>query len=136
MDDEILKALLLPWWKVPVYVLAAAFAITTVKVAIKFDINTWLAAREKAKRQRDHQKQVEKCSHVWTLYENSQYSICNKCMVYIATSTLLVARYSDTPPTIAGEMHGAYLRPGEGSLFATHWVSGSQGNRWRWPWKS
>ena len=50
MDAEIAKELFLPWWKIPVYALVVALAITTVRIGIKFDVNVWIAARNPAEK--------------------------------------------------------------------------------------
>ena len=130
MDAEIAKELFLPWWKIPVYALVVALAITTVRIGIKFDVNVWIAARRSNRVRRERMRFVEECVHTWTLYPTSQYSICNKCMAYIATATLFTARELGEPkPVIIGERHGVDINPGEGSVLVVGWTGGSRGMR-------
>ena len=127
MDAEVIKALLLPWWKVPVYILSIAVAVTTIRIGIKFDVNDWMATRRSHKILQDNMKAVKSCCHAWTLYHSSQYSVCNSCMALIATSTLLAAFHSggNYRPIIFGERHGVSINTRKGSIVVSDWGGGS-----------
>ena len=49
MDNSIVGALILPWWKMILYILALALAIVTVRISVKFDVNAWLQSGKIAK---------------------------------------------------------------------------------------
>lgn len=86
-----MEELLLPWWKVPIYILSALIGIAAIRLTLKFDINEWSRERRKQKQLKSQWKRIENCGHTWTLYEHSEYSQCSKCMVLISTTILLTA---------------------------------------------
>ena len=71
---------------------ASALAIfVSVRIGVRFDVNTWIENRAQAKQSEERWKLIETCAHMWTLYPVSPYSRCNACPVLIATSTLSFA---------------------------------------------
>ena len=123
MEPELLNELLSPWWRLPLSITVTVFAVVVgaigVKLAIKFDINVWLQDRRSAKAFKARKKHADRCRHMWTLYHASPFSLCNLCLAYIATSTLLL--YFDSPEVIiVGENWGYLLKPAAGSVVAMH----------------
>ena len=43
------EELLVPWWKIPVYVLVATFSVVAIRFTVKLDMNEWLKQRRKIK---------------------------------------------------------------------------------------
>ena len=60
-----------------------------IPVNIKLDFNNWVQDRRQAKIANRHRKLVDRCKHTWTLYPQSQFSMCNKCLGLISTPTLM-----------------------------------------------
>lgn len=60
-----------------------------IRINIKFDFNKWVQDRRQAKIANRHRKLVDRCKHTWTLYPQSQFSICNKCLGLISTPVLM-----------------------------------------------
>lgn len=117
VESTLLEQLLIPWWKPVVYVVTLAIATVTIRFSIKFDFNEWQKNRQRERRTKEQQKAVERCSHVWTLYPHSQYSICNICQVLHSTSTLMALRGSPGI-VIAGERYGMDIKAEAGALIA------------------
>ena len=112
MDNSIVGALILPWWKMILYILALALAIVTVRISVKFDVNAWLQSGKIAKDNKRRVVDADNCPHLWTVYHSSPYSRCNLCQAWIATSTLLLARvYFEPKPIIAGESYSLLVSP-------------------------
>ena len=119
MDPTLLNELVSPWWK-PIVFTAAMFliiiaGIIVVRVTIKFDLNVWLQDRRDAKALKNRIKQADQCGHMWTLYRNSPFSLCNLCQAHIATSTLLLVR-SHPEVTIVAENRDLMTTPGGGDV--------------------
>ena len=117
VESTLLEQLLIPWWKPVVYVATLVIAAVTIRISIKFDFNEWQKNRQRERRTKEQQKAVERCSHVWTLYPHSQYSICNICQVLHSTSTLMALRGSPGI-VIAGERYGMDIKAEAGALIA------------------
>ena len=115
METAVLEALFLPWWKIVLYIGALAVAIITIRFTISFNINFWLESRRAAKAIKERRKRARSCRHFWTLYHSSQYSRCNRCAAFIATTTLL-AFESDPLVLIAGDNWGDRINPGQRSI--------------------
>ena len=92
MDSTLVEALLLPWWKVPVYICTITLSVVAVRISIKFDLNAWLKRRRHSQLLSKIGKRSEQCRHGWNLYTNAPYSQCASCQAWIATSVLLAAR--------------------------------------------
>ena len=86
VDASLLEGLFLPWWKIVAYVIVLAVLIMSIRV--KFDVNKWLSFRSDQKLAKQRRKAAVRCVHAWTLYPDSQYSLCNRCAALIATATL------------------------------------------------
>ena len=117
VESTLLEQLLIPWWKPVVYVATLVIAAVTIRVSIKLDFNEWQKNRQRERRTKEQQKAAERCSHVWTLYPQSQYSICNICQVLHSTSTLMALRGSPDI-VIAGERYGMEIKADAGALIA------------------
>ena len=103
---------MLPWWKILLYILGTALAVITIRISIKFDLNTWLQSRRTDKEIKERVKRSEECPHLWTLYRLSPYSSCNMCLSWIATSTLLAAsQLAGYKHVIAGESSNLLVHP-------------------------
>ena len=123
MENSILENLLLPWWKILLYLFAAVVAVFTIKVSLTFNLNTWLQDRKKAKEVEELKKIASECGHVWTLYPGSVYSRCNLCLAFIATSTLVYAKeHFDKRPLFAGVHHGVHIVPPKPSIMVTDYI--------------
>ena len=115
MENTILEALFLPWWKILAYIGAAALAVIAIRITVKFNANTWLENRQSANAIKESRKRAAVCRHVWTLYTHSQYSVCNQCEALIATSTLLLFQ-NDREVLIAGRFAGMQIVGKEGAI--------------------
>ena len=123
MDGLTLEAFLLPWWKPIVYLFSLVLMLLTVRIAINFDVNTWMESRRKSKDIKARQKRSMNCSHAWTLYHTSPYSQCNYCLAWIATSTLLAAiQLSDHKPIIFGESYVIIATPSVGDIIVNDFI--------------
>ena len=123
MDPAILNELFSPWWRPIVAIATTVFivvvGIIAVRFTVKFDLNVWLRDRRDAKALKERKKRVDGCGHVWTLYRFSQFSQCNFCLAYIATSSLVV--FYDSPAvSIAGEDWDLLLNPPAGSIIVAN----------------
>ena len=49
MENTILEALLISWWKGILIILAIAFSAVVIRVSVNLDLNEWLKRRETAK---------------------------------------------------------------------------------------
>ena len=87
-----LEELLVPWWKILLYMLGLIATLVVIRIVIKFDVNQWQKDRREAKARKDGEKVVTQCGHVWTLYPHSEFSQCNVCLALIKTLTLLFAK--------------------------------------------
>lgn len=127
METSVAEALLLPWWKIVIYILVAAIGIVTIRIGVKFDINTWLKERKEAKILKDREKASMQCQHLWTLYPNSPYSRCDKCLILISTSILNFAKmYSNPKPVISGIASGFLMKPGTNELVTSDYIGGKR----------
>ncbi len=45
METSVVEAIFLPWWKILLYMLGLVLAVVTIRISIKFDMNTWLENR-------------------------------------------------------------------------------------------
>lgn len=123
METSIAEAVLLPWWKIIIYIASLVLAVVTIKITITFNLNEWLKTLREAKELRDRQKASRKCQHIWTLYTGSPYSRCDNCLILISTGILLTARaYLDPKPVISGELHGMLMKPGKNEITTTNYV--------------
>ena len=123
MESSIAEAVLLPWWKIVIYIASLVLAVITIKVTITFDLNVWLKERKEAKELREREKASRKCAHIWTLYPNNPYSRCDRCLILISTSILLTARAVLEPkPVISGELHGIIMKPGKNEMVTSDYV--------------
>ena len=123
METSIVEALLLPWWKILLYIVITTIGIITIRITVKFDINTWLQERKEAKALEDRDKASRKCQHLWTLYTHSPYSRCDKCLVLISTSILNFAReHSNTKPLISGIANGIVMTPGKNEIVIDNYI--------------
>lgn len=119
METSIAEAVLLPWWKIVIYIASLVLAVIT----ITFNLNDWLEERKQATRLRDRQKASSKCQHIWTLYADNPYSRCDKCLTLISTGILLTARaYLNPKPFISGEMRGMMMKPGKNEMVTTNYM--------------
>ena len=91
MEAEVLEQLILPWWKLPLYMLAVVVSGVAIRIAIKFDVNEWLKQRKEGRTKKDMEKAATTCGHLWTYYPHSPFSTCNLCLALIPTSTLAYA---------------------------------------------
>ena len=123
MENSLIEALLLPWWKPVIYMVTVTLGAITFKISVKFDINTWLKERKESKELRDREKASRKCSHIWTLYTHSPYSRCDKCLILISSSILNLARvYSSTKPLISGIANGVLMKPGTKEIVTSDYI--------------
>ena len=116
METTILEALFLPWWKILAYIGATALAAIVIRITVKFNANTWLESRRNTKSINEWRKRAEACRHVWTLYPQSHYSVCNKCEALIATSTLSLFQ-NDPEVLIAGRVWQMQVIGKAGAIF-------------------
>ena len=42
MESSIAEAVLVPWWKIVIYMASLVLAVITIKVTITFNLNEWL----------------------------------------------------------------------------------------------
>ena len=49
MESSIAEAVLLPWWKIVIYIVSLVLAVITIKVTVTFNLNDWLRGRKEAK---------------------------------------------------------------------------------------
>ena len=123
MESSIAEAVLLPWWKIAIYIASLVLAVITIKVTITLDLNDWLKERKEASQAKRREKAAKKCKHFWTLYTHSHFSRCNNCLVLIATSTLQVARsLSNHKPLIAGVVQQMVIEPGVNELVTNDYI--------------
>ena len=121
MDSSTLEALILPWWKLPIYLLAITLSIVTIRVSIRFDINSWLQERRKLRERKQRLKFVEQCQHLWTLYTASPHSRCNRCNALIATTTVQAElELSHDKPLIAGVSNNLIANSNEGDILVSN----------------
>ena len=123
MNGEVTEALLLPWWKIVIYIATIAIAIVSIRVTVKFDWNAWADRREENKQAAARLAAARSCKHGWTLYPSSPYSRCGICMAVIDTALLLTAMESSTQPKplILAAQHGVMLKPGK-SIVVTNYI--------------
>ena len=123
MESSIAETVLLPWWKIVIYIASLVLAVITIRVTITFDINSWLKERKEAKELRDRDKASRNCQHIWTLYPNSPYSRCDNCLILISTGILITARtYLPHKPVISGELAGMLMKPGRNEMVTTNYL--------------
>ena len=123
MENSLVEALLLPWWKPVIYMVTVTLGAITFKISVNFDINTWLKERKESKELRDREKASRKCSHIWTLYTHSPYSRCDKCLILISTSILnFASEYSSTKPLISGIANGVLMKPGTKEIVTSDYI--------------
>ena len=116
METSIIEALVLPWWKIVIYVALSVIAVITVKFTVTFDLNTWLKERRETKKLKESEQIVSECAHIWTLYICSPYSRCDKCLVLISTAILLFAReHLETKPLVLGRTD-LFMKPGSNEI--------------------
>ena len=118
MESTLPELLLTPWWKPIVYIAVLAIAAITIRVSIKFDFNEWQKNRQREKLTKKQQKAAKRCSHIWSLYPQSHFSICNLCYALFPTSTLMVLQ-GDPDIIIAGVRHGMEIKAEAGTVIAT-----------------
>ena len=121
------EELLLPWWKFPIYAFTIGLTAVCVRVAITFDVNTWLRNRQEEKQKKERLDIVRDCSHIWTLYRESTHSRCDSCGVLIATTLLLSAqqlapRGNVPSPVFSGEVRRMVINVGEGDVLTDDYV--------------
>ena len=99
-------------------VIVAVFALGWLLSKIgKLDLNALFSSIQNSRNLSSQKKAVRKCSHMWTLYPQSHYSICNNCQALIATSTLLLCRkFRMEGLFIAGERWGMDIGPKAGNI--------------------
>ena len=114
-----LEELILPWWKIPIYILTTLIGIAAIKVTVKFDVNEWRRERRKQKLLKAQHKRIESCRHVWTLYDSSEFSQCNKCMVLISTSILLMAMNAQVDDVRIYTVHTGVMISTKGEVLYT-----------------
>ena len=126
MDSEVAEALLLPWWKIVIYVIIVAIAVVSIRITVKFDWNAWAERREKNKQSAALVAAAKSCKHGWTLYPSSPYSRCGICMAVIDTALLMTAMNASTQPKplILATQHGVVLTPGK-SIVVTNYIGRS-----------
>lgn len=124
MDSLIVEELVSRWWwTLPVTIVTICLSIIAIRLSIKFDLNDWQEARRRDKSTKEMMKAIERCGHMWTLYRQGPYSICDKCQVAISTSRLLSAQqYGNPKPLIMHEMLGAYVTLPGGYPITTGWI--------------
>ena len=86
------EELLVPWWKILIYVLFATFSVAAIRFTIKLDLNELLKRRRRAKLLNEIGKRSDRCRHGWILYPHSTYSQCSICQAWINTGVLLMAK--------------------------------------------
>ena len=123
MESSIAEAVLLPWWKIVIYIVSLVLAVITIKVTVTFNLNDWLRGRKEAKDLRERRKVIGECPHVWTLYADNPYSRCDLCLALISTSLLMFARErGNPPPAISGELHGIMMKPGRNEIVIRNYI--------------
>ena len=122
MDSAVLEAILLPWWKLVIYMATVTLGIIAVRISIKFDVNKWLKTRNEAKRIKDREKASRNCKHIWTLYTNSPYSRCDNCLVLISTSILVAARAGLNPKPVISGHTSLLMTPGADELVTSGYI--------------
>lgn len=123
METSVLETILIPWWKFPIYIATATIGIIAIRISIKFDVNAWLKMRKESKELNDRKKASIKCRHIWTLYTDSPYSRCDKCLVLISTSILFTARaYHDPKLVISAQIMGMMIKPGQNELQTSNYI--------------
>ena len=123
MENTILEAFFIPWWKGLLYVLAITLSAVVIRVSINFDLNEWLKSRETAKYMNEIKKRAERCRHAWTLYRSSPFSSCANCQAWISTSTLLAAmQYGDIKPIIFAEQYGVVAKHKGGMIVVNDYI--------------
>ena len=123
METSIAEAVLLPWWKPVVYIVVATLGIITIRISIKFDVNTWMQSRNEKQSAKRRLKRSKQCPHLWTLYHSSPYSKCDNCQSLISTSILLTAlEFPDSKPIISCEAYGYVVKPGTNQVITGDYV--------------
>ena len=123
METSIMETILIPWWKPLIYLAAITLCVITIRISIKFDLNTWLKARKKSKELKHREKIIRNCQHIWTLYTHSPYSICERCRVLISTSILLIAMESLDPKlVILGYVPMMAIKPRQNRLITSDYI--------------
>ena len=59
-----------------------------IRINLQIDVNRLIEDVRRWRDEKRYRKRVSRCVHLWTLYPDSPYSICNKCQGFISTSTL------------------------------------------------
>ena len=122
MGESALDQLLVPWWKLVIYLSLVVLGLFSLKVRIIFNLNDWLQKREDAKTLKEWQKRASNCHHTWVLYTDSVYSQCSSCEVYILTSTLMVGRQlAGSRPIIRAEHRLVRITPKQGEPVVPYW---------------
>ena len=110
MESSITEILLVPWWKMVVYILVLAFSIVAVRVTFQLDLNAYLITRRKNKLKNEQLKRSRQCRHAWTLFPDSHFSSCANCHGWITTAILQAARnIADVRPIILAERPGVTI---------------------------
>ena len=124
MEPSIVEAIFLPWWRSLVYLFALVIGTIAIRITVNFDLNTYLQERKEEKYDQARLKAIEECGHVWTLYWNSPYSRCDRCLCLISTSVLnlmLSESVSGPRPFISG--HSSLLMtPGAKEVVVGNYV--------------
>ena len=126
-NTTVLEELLIPWWKLPIYVLSIGLTTVCVRIAITFDVNAWLQKKQEDKQKKEALKRVNECSHIWTLYRSSTHSRCDRCGCLISTTLLLSAnefskRGKVPAPTFSGEANRMLIHVGVGDIITDDYV--------------
>ena len=118
-----MEAIILPWWKLPIYIAIATLGIVAIRISIKFDMNSWLKARTESKTLKERRKVSRRCLHMWTLYDDSPYSRCDKCQILISTSILVASCATQDPkPIMSCQVSGMRIRPGKNELVTSNYI--------------
>lgn len=125
METSVAESIFLPWWKILVYVTAVVIATVAIRITVKFDLNAFLKDRREDKKLSERKRDIEKCAHIWTLYTNSPYSRCDRCLCLISTSILLSLRQSSAPPVISATSN-IFMTPGKDEFYIQSMVAGDK----------
>lgn len=127
MESSIVEAIFLPWWKSLVYLFSLVIGTIAIRITVNFDLNTYLQERKEEKYYQARLKASEECGHVWTLYLNSPYYRCDRCLCLISTSVLNLMSsesVSGPRPLISG-YSSLLMTPGAKEVIVENYV----GNR-------
>ena len=125
MEPSLVETIFLPWWRSLVYFFSLVVGMVAIKIVINFDLNAFLRECKEEKYFEDRLKASQECGHVWTLYVNSPYSRCDRCLSLISTSVLNLMKAVDGPrPFISGYI-SLLMTPGAKEVYVEDYI----GNR-------